>query len=183
MRPICSIEGCETLINARGLCPKHYQRLMKYGSAVGGARNHAPPDVRFARYYKKAGENECWDWFGKKEKNGYGRFQVGGKGSAHIGAHRYAHQLATGENPQVVMHTCDRPSCVNPSHLKAGTYKENTADMMRKQRDGASKLKPDQVREIRKQIGSRCALLAVEYSISESAIWAIWRGESWKHIE
>lgn len=48
--------------------------------------------------------------------------------------HRVMFYLATGTLPEVVMHTCDTPRCINPRHLKAGTHVENAADMYAKAR-------------------------------------------------
>ncbi len=28
----CKVEGCNRKVHAKGLCPKHYQRLQKHGS-------------------------------------------------------------------------------------------------------------------------------------------------------
>jgi hypothetical protein len=76
----------------------------------------------------------CWEWTASKA-NGYGMFSFNGK---YIQAHRFSYQHSNGEliKGLVIMHTCDNRSCVNPSHLVQGTYKENTMDMVIKGRHG-----------------------------------------------
>lgn len=171
----------------------HYQRVKKYGHPDGGPTTHAPPEIRFWRYVKKAGPDDCWQWTGKTEKNGYGRFQSGGRGSPHIGAHRFSLNLATGQSPPVVMHKCDNPGCVNPAHLMAGTHKENTADMIAKGRRAMpraigdknynTKLTPDDVRAIRARKGESANAVGRDFGVTHKSILAIWRGITWTHIE
>lgn len=71
--------------------------------------------------------NECWDWTGSTNNSGYGIFTFEGR---HVPAHRLAHEIYNG--PIVgglhVLHSCDRPICVNPGHLRMGTPKDNTRD-------------------------------------------------------
>ena len=54
----------------------------------------------------------------------------------HWLAHRYAYALTHGEIPAdlLVMHECDNRVCVNPSHLRLGTYMDNAQDMVQKNR-------------------------------------------------
>jgi hypothetical protein len=33
-----------------------------------------------------------------------------------------------------VMHSCDKPKCINPDHLSVGTYANNTQDALTKGR-------------------------------------------------
>ena len=71
-------------------------------------------------------------WLGTKNRGGYGVATLGGSFAL---AHRLVHALATGDaTAEVVMHTCDNPSCVNPAHLRSGTHMENMADMRAKGR-------------------------------------------------
>jgi hypothetical protein len=76
----------------------------------------------------------CWIWQGPCSPAGYG-------GVSYNGGNYYAHRLFYILYRAVpirkgfhVMHACDNPPCCNPSHLKAGTAKENTADSIAKGR-------------------------------------------------
>lgn len=78
------------------------------------------------------GPDACHIWTGTKNKAGYGAASLAGQ---FVLAHRLSHALATGDaTAQVVMHTCDNPSCVNPAHLRSGSHMENMADMRAKGR-------------------------------------------------
>jgi hypothetical protein len=90
-------------------------------------------DAKFrAKINASGGKDACHLWVGTVNKAGYGMISLGGY---TVLAHRLAHALATGDvTAEVVMHTCDNPSCVNPAHLRSGTHMENMADMRAKGR-------------------------------------------------
>lgn len=73
----------------------------------------------------------CIEWTACKTKDGYGKFWFEGKTDR---AHIVSFFLKNGFRPPAVMHKCDNPPCIRPSHLKAGTVAENNADMLRKGR-------------------------------------------------
>jgi len=81
------------------------------------------------------GGDECWLWIATIDRtSGYGKIMVEGR---PVGAHRVSWELANGRAiPKgiSILHSCDNPPCVNPSHLSAGTPKENFEDMVRKNR-------------------------------------------------
>lgn len=51
-------------------------------------------------------------------------------------SHRVSYEIFNGSIPDgmVVMHMCDMPACVNPSHLMCGTQGDNMRDAFRKGR-------------------------------------------------
>lgn len=98
----------------------------------------------FERFWRKVelSADGCWVWRGAlmprpNPKHGaYGCFRA--DDGKRVGAHRQSYIMAIGPIPpgMVVMHRCDNPQCVRPSHLQVGTHKQNTADSIRKGRFG-----------------------------------------------
>lgn len=101
-------------------------------------------EERFWRKVQRRGPHECWPWIGACGSGGYGAISVRENGvSKRWTAHRRAWVLVNGPIParddgqeSWILHTCDYPPCVNPAHLKLGTPRENTADMIAKGRQG-----------------------------------------------
>ena len=81
----------------------------------------------------------CWIWQGAKDPRGYGRVYCTFKPKEKVSTLR-AHKVAlilSGidvPNGMCVLHKCDNPSCVNPSHLFIGTQVDNMKDMASKGR-------------------------------------------------
>lgn len=78
----------------------------------------------------------CLLWPGAVDADGYAYFKR--KGHRSRRAHRAAYEAVNGRPPPgfVVMHTCDNPSCVAPTHLVPGTQLDNIRDMIAKGRRG-----------------------------------------------
>lgn len=125
--------------------------------------------------------NECILWQKAKNKAGYGI-------TWHNNKWAYAHRaVMNAKKGEVVLHTCDNPSCVNPEHLIIGTSKQNSQDMVSKNRQakgekaGSAKLTKTQVTEIRaykNTLPSR--KVAVLFSISKTNVLDIWKNKIWK---
>jgi hypothetical protein len=129
---------------------------------------------------------ECMEWQGSRT-SGYGRIQVRGK---NVWAHREVLRLATGLEPEVCMHTCDNPRCINPAHLRPGTAQTNTADMVQKrrhvfgERNHKAKLSAQAVREIRAAYAGGVVgpALARQYGVTHGAIYAVLNNQTWKQV-
>lgn len=91
-------------------------------------------EERFWNKVLKKGHDDCWEWTGSRNWDGYGQINVDGKTRR---AHRLSWVMSNRKKipkNMVIMHTCDNPPCVNPSHLVIGTQAENMADREKKNR-------------------------------------------------
>jgi hypothetical protein len=86
------------------------------------------------RFWSKVNKTEtCWLWTGHCNCDGYGEFSICG---VRILAHRASYLLEYGMLPEglSVLHSCDNPPCIRPTHLFLGTQQDNVNDMIAKGR-------------------------------------------------
>lgn len=93
-------------------------------------------DKFWARVAKTDSIDDCWEWLGPKDKDGYGQVSYGSWGSElgkqQYKAHRLAFWLWYSWWPEICRHAeCANPSCCNPYHLKDGTWQDNNLDTYR----------------------------------------------------
>lgn len=145
----------------------------------------------------------CWLWEGAYT-NDYGElaYKHGGR-RLRVRAHRVSYEWHYGAIPEgmEILHKCDTPACVNPSHLRIGTHRENMNDMAAKGRQSkgwkhskiiravvakggdsrAAKLTDSQVRAIIADPRSQ-RLIAMDYPVKQQQVSRIKRGLRWSHL-
>lgn len=81
-------------------------------------------------------KNECWPWTAKaKLQTGYGVLKL--KSGKQIVASRIVCFVHHGPAPfpgAKALHSCDNPTCCNPSHLRWGTQGDNVQDAINRRR-------------------------------------------------
>lgn len=158
--------------------------------------------ARFYAFIKKS--SGCWAWMGRPDKDGYGQFKLQGR------IYRPARVMMTLAGKPLTAglwacHTCDNPACVRPSHLFAGTPKDNTQDSVRKGRrvyvtgdqhgshthpesivrgvnHYAAKLTPSLARRIRlcyEQGGIAQHVLGERFGVSQATVSLVVSGNRW----
>lgn len=146
------------------------------------------------RFWEKtrSQDNGCIEWTASFNGRGYGQFRLLGQ-RKNITAHRFSWILANGQIPNglCVCHKCDNRSCVNPEHLFLGTFADNSADMVAKnrgrgaKRNGSlnprAKLSEVDVESIRHSSVS-LSKLAEAFGISKSQAHRIKTGAAWSAI-
>ncbi len=149
-------------------------------------------EERFWSKVDKAGPDECWLWTGALNNKGYGC--VGVNGAHSKCSHRVSYELLVGPIPEDkhVLHRCDVPNCVNPSHLFLGTQTDNMQDAARKGRTrGAqgeqhwrSKLTQEIADEIRHRYTTEKITLnklGEQYGVTGSTVWYILKRRIWNY--
>jgi predicted XRE-type DNA-binding protein len=121
---------------------------------------------------------------GARDRYGHGRTsrRIYGTQDAYV----IAWIDAYGSVPQgkQINHACDRPDCINPEHLYAGTQSENLQDAASAGTLNTVKLTEDDVREIRSwyKIGMKQTTIAEVYGVTQANVSAIVTGKTWRHV-
>jgi hypothetical protein len=189
----CSIEGCEKAVLGRGWCAMHYRRWKKHGDPNTLLQKQVHGVTAFERFIPNVTFGDgCWEWSAGRDPNGYGRIRVDDMPAL---AHRLSYEFAHGVRltpAQHVLHKCDNPSCVRPSHLMMGDHAANMADKMAKGRHvygvvtgeshGCAKLTEAEVLAIRASTETGVHL-AKAYGVSTTQISDIRNRRVWKHLD
>jgi hypothetical protein len=140
-------------------------------------------------------ESGCLEWTANRNNKGYGMFSV----SSFVGkrlAHRLSYEDAFGRIPpgRFVLHSCDNPKCVNPTHLRLGDAKENVADMdqrgrrksphLRGEANPIAKQTDETVSAIRRLYVAGVPLddICAKFNITRETMHDYTGGRSWKHL-
>lgn len=147
-------------------------------------------EKRFWSKVRKA--DSCWEWIASVNQDGYGSFRLGGRMDR---AHRVSWMLAGNVIPPGVhvLHRCDNPKCVNPSHLFLGTNADNVADRVSKGRSssgkaeghGRAKLRAVDIPVIRKRLvqGDYQKDIARDYGVTQPCVGYLARGVTWRAVQ
>lgn len=133
-------------------------------------------------------DGDCLLWTGWLNQHGYGKLRM--KKRSHF-VHRLSFELATGISPgqMHVLHSCDRPGCVNAAHLFLGTHADNMADMKRKGRakSGRRSGQPHGICKLTHQLARAIRIderkqsdIAKDYGVCQQTISNIKTGKIWK---
>ncbi len=140
--------------------------------------------------YKIDPVSGCWNWQMYSRSDGYGTLWFNGK---HYYNYRLMMHFALGfdlSSKLFVLHRCDNPRCINPAHLFIGTPRENSLDMVMKNRQAkgteimSAKLTTKDVKKIRQMLadGKPQIDIAKRFSVGQASISRIKTGETWGHI-
>ena len=144
-------------------------------------------EQRFWRHINRKSLNECWNWTGCCNKDGYGRIYIT-KGKTNK-IHRISWEIHFGKipNEMCVCHTCDNPQCGNPNHLFLGTRQDNSDDMVLKDRQSKGedkwccKLTHDKVKKIRELKGKFTQKeIGKMFNVNYRTISGIHLNKTWK---
>ncbi len=128
----------------------------------------------------------CWLWDKATYPFGYGAIRIG---NFTASAHRIAYECWVGQIPDglVACHKCDVPRCFRPDHLFLGTKADNSADMVKKRRNGRgqnngyAKLTNEQARAIFLAEGPQTRI-AKEFGCSQMTVSWIKQRKKWQSV-
>ena len=138
----------------------------------------------------------CIDHGLKGNAQGYGRYWAPDLGKKEL-AHRNVFRMHHDYLPQVVMHTCDNPRCVNINHLTAGDWATNNKDRAAKGRSAPirldlRKLNDAQAADIRRRWSLKVgkidrvngvSALAKDFGVDSNTIYNIVKGKSHFYVQ
>lgn len=126
MKPECTEDGCHAPQVGRGLCNKHWKAWRRRADpSEVRKKNFGTLEERWWARVIRAGGDECWEWDGAHDSDGYAQIGVNGRA---LGAHVVGYQVNVGPVPEGMEldhFACDNRSCVNFTHVRPDTHANN----------------------------------------------------------
>lgn len=131
----------------------------------------------------------CWGWLGAKNEKGVAIKCVGGSRTAP--ARRWMWEMLFGPiaKGMVVVQECGTADCVNPHHLRLGTYaaalregrqaKLVAADAVAIRRERAEHIEAAKMANKRPRLADLKKKIAADYDVDVRTISDIWTGTTW----
>lgn len=128
-------------------------------------------------------DTPCWECTSHATNSkGFHNIRIGNKKKVKISRYVFSRENKMPlDGDYIVRHKCDNILCINPDHLESGTVADNMMDMLIRQKPPASKLRKDQVREIKMYIiqGISDEIISMIFGCSRSNITMIRLGYTW----
>lgn len=130
----------------------------------------------------------CWTWTGSHVE-GYPQVntRLQGRGATVNRVSRVLMEWELGRPLRAdehVLHDCDNPGCVRPSHHYVGTNAQNVADRVRRGR-GSTRLTETRVRAVRRrrQWGWSFRRIGEYAGVSETTVRLVCGGKTWTSVK
>jgi hypothetical protein len=134
----------------------------------------------------------CWEFRGRRTDKGYGKIREASPSRKDHLAHRVSFEFHNGGiDDRDVLHSCDNPPCVNPSHLRQGDDADNVADKVSRSRQARGEAQNRGVLTERdvvalrmlRSTGGNIAAWARSRGVSEATARSAASGKSWRHVQ
>ena len=131
---ICSVDGCDKPIEARGWCKPHYRRWYNHGDPLAGKTLRGESERWLREEALAYSGDDCLIWpYAKTNKgygDGYGRTKIDGR---KVIVSRFICEKVNGVPPtqrHQAAHSCGNGhlGCVTPKHLSWKTPEQNWDD-------------------------------------------------------
>lgn len=192
----CSVAACNgnahrSKSGARGLCTKHYARLLRHGDVlakINAANGEAQDFYKNVVMHYEANDCLIWPYW---RTRGYAMMRRAGKNRF---VSRFICEDVYGDPPtpqHEAAHSCGKGNlgCVSPKHITWKTPVENQADRIvhgthgQGERNARAKLTEAQVRQILALNGIETRTsIAQRFGVSSATVGMIHKGKRWPHL-
>lgn len=137
--------------------------------------------ARFLAKVDIGNTDECWEWEGYQDPDGYGSISIAGEYSPHRLMARFIYDIDAVDEEIETHHTCNNRACCNPAHLKL----VDTDEHYRLHSGARKRLDPDQVREIRERYrdGESQRSISEDFPVQNSMISMIVNGKAYTDVQ